>query len=95
MRSVAPGEGAAELASRAVAAGVITDARSEPCCASQRELAARVVRVDDFAQDLGTSLLHAATSSDAGGHADALARRSAGRVRRARRMTRSTAPAVA
>jgi len=39
-----------------VAGGVISEAESA-LLASQRELAARVVRVDDFAQDLGTSLL--------------------------------------
>ena len=53
---LAPGEGAAELASRAVAAGVITEA-DKAILLAQRELAASVVRVDDFGQDLGTSLL--------------------------------------
>jgi hypothetical protein len=52
----APGEGAAELALQAVAAGIISEAEAA-ILASQRDLAARVVRVDDFAQDLGTSLL--------------------------------------
>jgi acyl-CoA dehydrogenase len=51
-----PGEGAAELEARAVAAGVIAPAEAV-VLASRRELAARVVKVDDFAQDLGTSLL--------------------------------------
>jgi len=51
-----PGEGAAELEALAVAAGVITPAEAA-VLASRRELAARVVKVDDFAQDLGTSLL--------------------------------------
>jgi acyl-CoA dehydrogenase len=53
---LAPGEGAAELAAKAVAAGIISE-NDAALLASQRELAARVVRVDDFAQDLGTSLL--------------------------------------
>src|SRR5690349_23836786 len=53
---LAPGEGAAELAAKAVIAGVISDSEAA-LLASQRELAARVVRVDDFGQDLGTSLL--------------------------------------
>ena len=52
-----PGEGAAESESLAVAAGVITAAEGA-ALAARRELAARVVKVDDFAQDLGTSLLH-------------------------------------
>jgi acyl-CoA dehydrogenase len=52
----APGEGAAEIAAQAVAAGVISDSESA-VLASQRDLVARVVGVDDFAQDLGASLL--------------------------------------
>jgi len=52
----APGEGAAAIAARAVTSGVISQAEAE-VLASQREVAAVVVRVDDFAQDLGTSLL--------------------------------------
>jgi acyl-CoA dehydrogenase len=51
-----PGDGAAELEALAVAAGVITAAEAA-VLASRREFAARVVKVDDFAQDLGTSLL--------------------------------------
>ena len=51
-----PGKGAPEIAARAVSAGVISESEAA-LLASQRELAARVVRVDDFAQDLGTSLL--------------------------------------
>ncbi len=54
---LAPGEGAAEIAAHAVAAGVISETE-EVALATQRDLAARVVRVDDFAQDLGASLLH-------------------------------------
>jgi acyl-CoA dehydrogenase len=51
-----PGKGAPEIAARAVSAGVISESEAA-LLASQREVAARVVRVDDFAQDLGTSLL--------------------------------------
>ncbi len=54
--SMAPGEGAGEIATRAVTAGVITDAE-KAILLTQRELAAAVVRVDDFGPDLGTSLL--------------------------------------
>jgi acyl-CoA dehydrogenase len=50
------GEGSAELASRALAANVIS-AADAALLARQRELAAAVVRVDDFGPDLGTSLL--------------------------------------
>jgi acyl-CoA dehydrogenase len=53
---LAPGEGAAELADRAAAAGILTKDEVR-VLAAQRELAAAVVSVDDFAQDLGTSLL--------------------------------------
>jgi acyl-CoA dehydrogenase len=52
----APGEGAAELEAAAVTAGVLTPAEAA-VLAVRRELMARVVKVDDFAQDLGTSLL--------------------------------------
>ncbi|HET9671012.1 MAG TPA: acyl-CoA dehydrogenase [Casimicrobiaceae bacterium] len=53
---LAPGEGAAELAERAHAAGIVT-AEERDLLATQRELAARVIRVDDFDRDLGASLL--------------------------------------
>ena len=53
---LSPGEGAAEIEAQATAAGVITDDEAAKL-AQYRELVARVVRVDDFAQDLGTSLL--------------------------------------
>jgi acyl-CoA dehydrogenase len=53
---LAPGSSAGEIAARAVSAGVISESEAD-LLASQRELTARVVRVDDFAQDLGTSLL--------------------------------------
>jgi acyl-CoA dehydrogenase len=49
-----PGADPALLTQRAVAAGVIT-AREAEVLARHRALVARVVRVDDFAQDLGTS----------------------------------------
>ncbi|HET8876093.1 MAG TPA: acyl-CoA dehydrogenase, partial [Casimicrobiaceae bacterium] len=62
-----PGEGASELAARAVSAGVISQAEAV-LLVSQRELAAAVVRVDDFDQDLGTSLLRTAPGGGAGVH---------------------------
>jgi acyl-CoA dehydrogenase len=49
-----PGEGAETLAERALAAGVI-DASEVALLREARELTARVVRVDDFPQDLGWS----------------------------------------
>jgi len=52
----APGEDVDALAARAVIAGVLTAAEAELLVAA-RELTERVIRVDDFAQDLGTSLL--------------------------------------
>ncbi|HEX4883250.1 MAG TPA: acyl-CoA dehydrogenase [Casimicrobiaceae bacterium] len=55
---LAPGEGAEAIARLAVAAGLIS-AEEERLLASHRELVARIVRVDDFDQDLGTSLLQA------------------------------------
>jgi acyl-CoA dehydrogenase len=53
---LAPGAGATELVARAVSTGIIAESDAA-VLAAQRGLAARVVRVDDFAQDLGTSLL--------------------------------------
>jgi acyl-CoA dehydrogenase len=59
--TLAAGEGAAELAARAVASGIIT--RDEAGALERhRALVAAVVRVDDFAQDLGTSLLRPVTT---------------------------------
>jgi len=54
-----PGAGIDVLADRALAAGVISveDARA---LIAQRELAAKVIRVDDFDKDLGASLLQPA-----------------------------------
>jgi acyl-CoA dehydrogenase len=51
---LAPGDGADALDARAVDAGVITAAEAA-ALAKARELAADVIRVDDFAQDLGAS----------------------------------------
>jgi acyl-CoA dehydrogenase len=49
-----PGEGIEALVARAVEAGAITAAESAEL-AMARELTAKVIRVDDFAQDLGAS----------------------------------------
>ena len=49
-----PGEGAERSPPRAVEAGVITAAEAAALAAA-RELTAKVIRVDDFAQDLGAS----------------------------------------
>ncbi len=54
-----PGTPPEEIEQRAVAAGVIT-ADEAGILALQRELTAKVVRVDDFGPDLGTSLLEPA-----------------------------------
>ncbi len=54
--ALAPGEGVEALAGRAVAAGVIEAAEARTLV-EQRALVAKVIRVDDFAPDLGTSLL--------------------------------------
>jgi acyl-CoA dehydrogenase len=54
--ALAPGEGAAETIAQAVAAGIIAQTDAD-ILATQRDLVARVVRVDDFGQDLGASLL--------------------------------------
>ena len=53
----APGESVEALAARATAAGVI-DAAEARTLVEQRALVAKVIRVDDFAPDLGTSLLN-------------------------------------
>ena len=49
-----PGEVAETLTTRAVAAGAITAAEAA-ALAVARELTAKVIRVDDFPQDLGAS----------------------------------------
>ena len=54
--TLAPGEGAAKIESLAVAARVISEGEAA-MLASRRDLVARAVRVDDFPQDLGASLL--------------------------------------
>ena len=54
--TTAPGEDAMAVFGRAVAAGVVTAAEAD-LVATARELTERVIRVDDFAQDLGTSML--------------------------------------
>ena len=53
---VTPGTDPAVVPERAVAAGIIT-AADAAALARHREIAARVIRVDDFAADLGASLL--------------------------------------
>jgi len=53
---LAPGQGEAEIVARAAAASIVSEGEAA-ILASLRELTSRVVRVDDFAQDLGTSLL--------------------------------------
>ena len=53
---LAPGQGAEEADRQAVAAGVIS-ADEAALLALQRERAAKIIRVDDFDQDLGLSLL--------------------------------------
>jgi len=53
---VAPGSDPGLTAERAVAAGVISSSEAA-VLARHRELAARVIRVDDFAADLGASLV--------------------------------------
>lgn len=55
-----PGAGGEERIARAVAAGAITDAEAQ-MLATARELTAKVIRVDDFAQDLGASEFRPAT----------------------------------
>jgi acyl-CoA dehydrogenase len=56
---LAPADDAQALEARAVAAGVLSAAEAA-LLAKRRALAARVIAVDDFAQDLGTSLLRPA-----------------------------------
>jgi acyl-CoA dehydrogenase len=49
-----PGEGGEALIARAIAAGAITDAEAR-MLVTARALTSKVIRVDDFAQDLGAS----------------------------------------
>ncbi len=60
-----PGAGAAELTERALAAGIITSEEAA-ALALARELVARVIRVDDFPQDLGASDMRLVATSVAG-----------------------------
>ena len=55
-----PGAGLDELVTRAQAAGVLTGAEGSALLAA-RDLTAKVIRVDDFPQDLGTSEMRLAT----------------------------------
>jgi acyl-CoA dehydrogenase len=61
---LAPGEGDEKLTMHGVAAGVISE-READVLASARELTSRVVRVDDFDQDLGTSPVNLSEQGDA------------------------------
>ena len=54
-----PGDGVEGLVARAVAAGILTGSEGE-MLATARELTAKVIRVDDFAQDLGASEIRTA-----------------------------------
>jgi acyl-CoA dehydrogenase len=58
-----PGAQIDVLAARGVAAGVI-DAAQAQALGEQRALVAKVIRVDDFAQDLGASLLQVGGMAD-------------------------------
>jgi len=68
--NLAPGEGVEELAARAISAGVI-DAGEGRSLVAQRTLVAKVVRVDDFAPDLGTSLLRVSAPGEPSASNDA------------------------
>ena len=57
--SLPPGAGVEVLIDRALAAGIIS-AEEASTLFTQRELVAKVIRVDDFAKDLGASLLQPA-----------------------------------
>ena len=61
---VLPGERADRLFARAVAAGAITESEAQMLAAA-RELTAKVIRVDDFAKDLGASEMKPAHSMPA------------------------------
>jgi acyl-CoA dehydrogenase len=69
-----PGEDATAVFARAVRAGLLSEAEAKAII-EQRALVAEVVRVDDFAQDLGSSLLRqeeaAAARADSVGRARA------------------------
>jgi hypothetical protein len=57
-----PGAGLETLVDRAQAAGVIDSAEGAAVLAA-RDLTAKVIRVDDFAQDLGASEMRLATGN--------------------------------
>lgn len=63
-----PGEGHDAMLTRAVAAGIL-DASEARLVSEQRALVERIVRVDDFGQDLGTSLLQNWPARGERGHA--------------------------
>ena len=73
---VEPGAPADALDRRAVEAGVITSEEAR-VLAGHRALVAKVIRVDDFDADLGTSLLQPAHAAVVGGLASAAAARRA------------------
>jgi acyl-CoA dehydrogenase len=76
----APGEDATAVLARAVRVGILSEAEAK-AIVEQRALVAEVVRVDDFAQDLGTSLLRespAATPHGAAANEAAAVQRDAG-----------------
>ena len=60
--SLPPGAGIEVLADRALATGIISVEEARALVA-QRELVARVIRVDDFDKDLGASMLQPAIDS--------------------------------
>jgi acyl-CoA dehydrogenase len=62
-----PGAGIEMLVERARAAGILDAAQGDIVLAS-RDLTARVIRVDDFPQDLGWSELQPATASASAPH---------------------------
>jgi acyl-CoA dehydrogenase len=59
---LAPGEGVEKRIARALEAGAITEAEAAMLAAA-RELTAEVIRVDDFAQDLGASEMRTADAA--------------------------------
>ena len=72
--ALSPGEGVEELAARAISAGVI-DTSEGRALVEQRALVAKVVRVDDFAPDLGTSLLRVTAPGESAAVSEAVAPR--------------------
>jgi len=72
--ALSPGEGVEELAARAISVGVI-DTSEGRALVEQRALVAKVVRVDDFAPDLGTSLLRVTAPGESAAVSEAVAPR--------------------